>query len=254
MDKLIEAVQNGESERVLHELERFPEKITSRDENGRTLLSWAAQLGHLDVVKILITKGADINTIDNDTSFTETPLHNAVEEIHPDIVEVLIEKGADISVEDCDGRTAIHILANNKAVGIWNEKTEKILKILLRHGAKIDTVPMAAVLGTLQDVKNMVDRGADICERLERSERTALHIAVEENNVELLTYLLEISEDVNDTDFNDLTPVDIAKTEETEVLLRDHGGKSSSEIEDIIYQGFESKDAAMRLLDKIKKT
>ena len=66
--------------------------------------------------------------------------------------------------------------------------------------------------------------------------------------------MLEISEDLNHTDFNELTPLDIAKTEETKTLLRDHGGKSSSEIDDEIYESLESKDAVMRLFSKIKKT
>ncbi len=253
MDILLEAVLDGEAEKVRHELEMHPQKVTMRDGNGRTLLSWAAQLGHLGVVKVLIESGAEINAID-DTILKETPLQNAVLENYSDIIEILLEYGADVSIEDNNGNTALHILANTKALGLWNEKSEKILEMLLRYGAKIKTVPIAAAFGTLQDVKKIVEEGADIDESLEYSERTALHIAVEKNNIELLTYLVDIFEYVNHTDFNSLTPLDIAKTKEAKSVLRDHGGKTSDEKEDEIYEAFESKDAAMRLIDKIKKS
>jgi uncharacterized protein len=252
MNLLLEAVQDGEIEKVRQELEMHPQSGFMRDENGRTLLSWAAQLGHLGVVKVLIENGAEINAIDN-TSLKETPLHNAVDELHPDIVEILLEHGADVSIEDNDERTALHILANIKAVGLWDEKSEMILKMLLRYGAKIETVPIATAFGTLQDIKKMVEGGADIYARLEHSERIALHIAVEENNIELLSYLIDISEDINQTDINGQTPLDIAKTKEAESILREHGGKTSDEICDEVYLGFESKDAAIRLLNEIKK-
>lgn len=254
MHRLLEAVQNGETEKVEEYLNECPKDISFRDENGRELLSWAAQLGHLEIAKILIEKGATINAIENDAYRKETPLHNAIDEVHPEIVDVLLRNGADITLEDADGRNAIHILANIKATGQWDKNAEIILKLLLDHGADIDSVPLAAAFGSLQDVKDIVEKGGDISERIEHCEKTALHIAVMENNVDLVTYLLEVTEDIDCTDFNEMTPLDTAKNENIVSLLRRSGAKTSKEIWDEIYDGFASKNAAENLLEAIRKS
>ena len=53
-------------------------------------LKVAATVGSLDMVKLLLDYGANVNTNDN------TPLIKAVEHKHLDIVKLLLQKGADI--------------------------------------------------------------------------------------------------------------------------------------------------------------
>jgi len=75
------------------------------DENGsgRTPLMWAVQEGNIDIVKILISKGANINARNE----SETPLHLASSEGHLNIVKLLIENGVDISVR-INGTSPLH--------------------------------------------------------------------------------------------------------------------------------------------------
>ena len=40
--------------------------VGAKDENGKTALHWAALTGHVDVAKVLIEKGADVDARDND--------------------------------------------------------------------------------------------------------------------------------------------------------------------------------------------
>ena len=68
----------------------------------------ASERGHLDIVKCLIEKGADVNAKDEDE---ETALHLASEEGHLEIVQYLIEKGADINAKDCYGQTALYLVS-----------------------------------------------------------------------------------------------------------------------------------------------
>lgn len=78
------------------------------DINGRkyakTALMEASINGHLDIVKILLNSGADINLEDWDG---RTALMFPALNGHKDIVIELINKGADLNKKDNDGETAL---------------------------------------------------------------------------------------------------------------------------------------------------
>ena len=71
--------------------------IESKDDYGRTPLSWAAEGGHKAVVKLLLEKGADMESKDD---YGQTPLSWAAEGGHEAVVQLLLEKGADIESKD----------------------------------------------------------------------------------------------------------------------------------------------------------
>lgn len=50
--------------------------------------------GHLDIAKLLVTNGAEVNKANNDK---ETPLHRAVKRGHLKVVDLLLENGANIN-------------------------------------------------------------------------------------------------------------------------------------------------------------
>ena len=54
----------------------------------------ASQNGHVDVVRVLLEQGADINKAKNNGA---TPLLIASQNGHVDVVRVLVEQGADIT-------------------------------------------------------------------------------------------------------------------------------------------------------------
>lgn len=57
-------------------------------------MSIAASEGYLDIVKLLISLGADIDVMDK---FSQTPLHGALENGDIRVVNALIEAGASIN-------------------------------------------------------------------------------------------------------------------------------------------------------------
>ena len=59
--------------------------------DGHNPLSRASLMGHVDVVKLLIEQGADINAKNN---YGGTPLHLASEEGYTEVPKLLNEKGA----------------------------------------------------------------------------------------------------------------------------------------------------------------
>jgi serine protease inhibitor len=69
-----------------------------------TPLHYAAEYGHLVVTELLIANGADINA---QTMNNLTPLHMAARRGHYNVVDLLMEKGADIDIKTKKGQTAL---------------------------------------------------------------------------------------------------------------------------------------------------
>lgn len=64
--------------------------------DGAPPLWCAAAAGHMDIVKLLISHGAEVNTI---TRTNSTPLRAACFDGHLEIVKYLVQHGADIEVK-----------------------------------------------------------------------------------------------------------------------------------------------------------
>ena len=103
--------------------------LDSKDTYGRTPLSWAADKEHEVVVKLLLEKGAELETKDND--YGQTPLSWATEEGHEAVVKLLLEKGAELETKDSNSRTPL----------LWAAEKghEAVVKLLLEKGAELET-------------------------------------------------------------------------------------------------------------------
>jgi ankyrin repeat protein len=97
---------------------------------GATPLESAAASGNLDKVKSLITQGADINAVDENSTWEKTPLYAAAEKGHADVVAYLLEQGADTAIANAAMSTPLRVAAN--------QGHAKVVKLLLAHGADPD--------------------------------------------------------------------------------------------------------------------
>ncbi len=88
-----------------------------------TPFMWAVRLGKPENVAILLAHNADINTVSNDVS----ALHIAVGSGNAGMLEFLLEEGADVNINSGLGCRPLHIAA-------WCNWIE-IAKILLEYGA-----------------------------------------------------------------------------------------------------------------------
>ncbi|OAQ89061.1 ankyrin repeat domain-containing protein 52 [Purpureocillium lilacinum] len=126
---------------------------------GRSALFVACANGNIDVVDILLEKGADI-TIASNSGWT--PMDVASYSGHAEVVKLLLEKGADITIADNNGRTPVHSASRNGHV--------KVVKLLLEKGAAIaiagnngrTPVHSASLNGHAEVVKLLLEKGADI--------------------------------------------------------------------------------------------
>lgn len=81
-------------------------KLNELDNEGLSLLHWAADRGSPDVLSALLSHGADVNVKDAEG---QTPLHYAVSCGHLHCIKILLDNGADVNLKDNDGSDVISL-------------------------------------------------------------------------------------------------------------------------------------------------
>lgn len=95
---------------------------------GLTPLMVSADGGHSRIVRILLSRGANVSIVDDDC---RTALHFSVLHGHSDVAKLLIKAGADTEARDYGGLTSLHIAACFRRI----EATE----VLIKAGADPET-------------------------------------------------------------------------------------------------------------------
>jgi len=110
------AVLDNLQREVQSHLGETVELVKVKDEEGLTLLHWAADRGQADMVQLLLNR--DLALLDARDGGGQTALHYAASCGHCEVVRLLLDRGADPSLEDEDGLTPC------------NEDTEEQIKKL----------------------------------------------------------------------------------------------------------------------------
>jgi uncharacterized protein len=109
------AIQDGNIVLVEQSLQADTNLCNAEDENGLIALGVAAHYGKIDIVRLLLNYGADINSVSNSkVSYipSNSALHAAIAGKAPkELVEFLLIEGADIHGADSAGYTPLHIAA-----------------------------------------------------------------------------------------------------------------------------------------------
>ena len=87
----------------------------------------AAGRGHIEIVKLLLENGADVNSRTKDG---DTALIVASKAGHTNVVKLLLERGADVNAKNRNGRMAL--------MGATNQGHLNVVKLLLERGADVN--------------------------------------------------------------------------------------------------------------------
>ena len=217
---LFSSVVRGDVAKLLEFLRvsDLPSCRKALDSNNKTALHLAAREGKLEVVKILIEKGWEVDVKDK---YSTTPLQQACNMNHFETVSYLIESGADPyskdtlgrnslmyavcapgvesaealvswgefnSTKDSTGRTALHYAVFNP-----HTKQPEIFDLLLKTGINV----------------NVQDNDG----------KTPLHHACEAGKAKAIRWLIKHGADENAKDSNLQTPYDVAPNENIKKMI-----------------------------------
>ena len=222
------------------------------DEGWGPLQETAHVSNSIEMAKLLIARGADIN------SRIYPALNSAINQERRDLSELLIQRGADVNAKDIWGNTSLYL-------AIRKDDT-KFMNILIASGAEVDikreggeTALMSAALrGKTEAVKLLLEASANINAKNDRGQ-TALHVPLDIRNSNYRIYrlskdtiqlLLAKGADVNLKDKDGRTPLHLAAEladRDIVKLLLDKGAKVDEKDDE---SGFTPLHHAARLGNK----
>ncbi|KAM4812441.1 protein phosphatase 1 regulatory subunit 12B isoform X5 [Urocitellus parryii] len=203
-----------------------------RFEDGAVFLA-ACSSGDTDEVKKLLTRGADINTVNVDGL---TALHQACIDENLDMVKFLVENRANVNQQDNEGWTPLHAAAScgylniaeyfinhGASVGMVNSEGEVpsdlaeepamkdlLLEQVKKQGVDLEQSRKEEEQQMLQDARQWLNSGKIEDVRQARSGATALHVAAAKGYSEVLRLLIQAGYELNVQDLDGWTPLHAA--------------------------------------------
>ena len=260
------AIKNNNSKKVeeLIDNKTVEEKInfidTPINSSQDTPLNFAAIYNNIDIVKLLVKAGADLDKANDDD---ETPLHTAVHLGNIKIVKFLIDEGANINKRDSiDRYTPLH-LALSCPGEIEDKSTMNYLNIanlLIESGANLEATtrrrnntPLHKLIETsirisiddsyrgmenselykaaLEIVRLLIKKQVNI-NAADNNRNTPLHRALRNNDFELAYILMKAGADTTIENNNGKTPLQIIETEDS--IEDDDGSEGLTRFEEFL--------------------
>jgi ankyrin repeat protein len=229
--------------------ENIKTKIDQNTELSKmTALHYASECGHSEIVKMLVSAGASIDFSDNSG---QRPLHYACHKGHLEVVKILFRADpSSINVSNKYGHTALQIAAFRNRINIveflitatqahpnlLNAKSKdgrtplslasengnfEIVKMLVTAGASIDIrddkgyTPLNHAVWYKNIVEFLItatEADPNFLNAKIRNGKTALHLASQRENVEILKILVAAGASIDIRDDKGYTPLHLAAT------------------------------------------
>ncbi|KAI1115417.1 ankyrin repeat-containing domain protein [Nemania sp. NC0429] len=251
---LIESVSIGKNHlKMVELLLDHTWRVDETNRKGETALHLAAAGGLLDVVKLLLKRGACCNIWDSDK---RTPLHQAVINEKEDVVRTLLKAGAHVNAKDREEKTPLWYAAL--------QRSDPVVKILLKRLPELDLnaqdamgwTPLHACAGSANIIELLLKAGADpmVFDRLgeptfftavkpgshrtlpvlqvyinagidvntkDKNGKPLIHLIAERSNLESFKLLLESGANIHSISENGETALHFAATNNDTKILED---------------------------------
>ncbi|XP_043832044.1 ankycorbin isoform X3 [Dromiciops gliroides] len=192
-DRLLQAVENGDVEKVASLLGKKGASATKHDSEGKTAFHLAASRGHVECLRAMVTHGADVTAQD---TAGHSALHLAAKNSHPECIKKLLQSKCPAENTDNSGKTALHYAAAHGCL--------QAAQILCEHKSPVNLKDLDGNIPLLLAVQNghtevcryLLDHGADVNSR-DKNGRTALILACETGNSNIVEALIKKGADLN---------------------------------------------------------
>ncbi len=206
---------------IIRQLLRCNANVNLQNSSGDTPLHLAARQNNSDLVRQLLNHNANVNLQNSDG---DTPLHFAAQQNNSDSVRILLERGANVNLQNHMGSAPIQGCSTKGSClkEFFNYRTDD------NDNGNYGYQLIAAIdLGYTEYVEPLLKAGASVSRRwCTRKNESILHLAVKQNNPDLVRLLIEKGAYIHQYDANQLTPLRLAKklgyTECQKALDRNH--------------------------------
>jgi len=184
--------------------------IKNGTRQGRSLFHIAAASGNLEIIRLLIRSGADVNVR---VRSGKTPLHAAAAKNNLEICKLLVAAGADANAQDNSGQTA---LVKTIPHGFTSPYFKEMVELMVKHGADPNLKYGNDGKTLLHTVVESMDHeqtssylrfqiyaaevllvyGADIQAKDNGEGNTPLHLAVRNKNLRMIKMLVSRGADL----------------------------------------------------------
>ena len=209
MEDLVRWVSSTGSERALDLVLSYKTPTTTIF--GENLLVSAARIGCFKIVQCLIKNGIDVNAVTDDwVGPATTALEQAVKESHLQIMHLLLNSGANAEPKAGSSHSILH------------------------HAIRVHH--------TLDVIRTLIDKGADVNAKYEKYGESVLACAAEKGDRALIRTLVRAGAEINETFTGCMTALQVAtKFQNIEVVktLIDSGADVDAPSEDEIEEAFE---------------
>jgi len=216
---LVRATQFGRYDECQQFIETYKFDVNQRDSEDVTLLHWAAINNKAAIVDYYISKGADINAIGGE--LRSTPLQWAVRQGHLQMVVLLIKRGADLALLDMEGCNVLHLAAQFGHTAIVAYLIAKGMDIDQPNANGMTALMWSSYRVTKVDpTRLLLTLGAS--HRLSDYEQknTALHWAILAKNLTAVTLLLDSGADVDLVNSKDESSLTLARKMQSPWLVK----------------------------------
>lgn len=197
------AAGQGDVARIEELLEKNPECLNAKDDQGNTALHYAAFSGQKAAAEFLIAHGADV---DLSNIYHYTPLHYAILGKHLEIAGLLARSGARINTPNVWGLTPLHTCASLNML--------KEANFLLGYKAEVNIQDEFGETPLFSSVKSghrdmillLIKNGADVNVK-DKVGRTPVFAAAATNAADILQLLIDRGAKTDVADQSGMTPL-----------------------------------------------
>ncbi|XP_054473980.1 ankyrin repeat domain-containing protein 6b isoform X2 [Anoplopoma fimbria] len=203
-ERLLIASHKGQADNVVQLINKGAKVAVTK--YGRSPLHLAAYKGHIEVVRVLLKAGCDLDIQDDGE---QTALQRAAMVGNSDVISALIQEGCALDRQDKDGNTALHEVS-------WHGFSQSV-KVLVKAGANAHAknkagntaLHLACQNGHSQSSKVLL-LGGSRPDNKNHVGDTCLHVAARYNHVAVIRILLGAFCSVSEKNLAGDTPLHVA--------------------------------------------